>query len=55
MRSPLYDSDIDSSEELQKALDRLTMDEFGGESSQILFEHVPEKLDFLPNSIEYVN
>jgi hypothetical protein len=31
------------------------MDEFGGESSQILFEHVPDKMDFLPNSCESVN
>ena len=33
MRSPLYDSDIDSSKTLQQALDRLTMEEFGGDSS----------------------
>ena len=55
MRSPLYDSDIDTSPVLQEALDRLTMAEFGGESSQILFEHVPDKMDFAPNSCEYAN
>jgi hypothetical protein len=29
------------------------MDEFGGESSQIMFENVPKTFDFAPNSIDY--
>ena len=29
------------------------MDEFGGNSSQILFEFVPKNLDFAPNSCDY--
>lgn len=33
MRSPLYDDDIDSNIELQVQLDKLTKDEFGGDSS----------------------
>ena len=53
MRSPLYDAEMDSDPELQHALDRLTMDEFGGESAQILFEHVPKNLDFAPNSCDF--
>jgi len=50
MRCPLYDDDIDQSTDLQSSLDKLTMDEFGGESSQILFEFVPKNLDFASNS-----
>lgn len=31
------------------------MDEFGGSSSQIMFENVPKNLDFAPNSVYYEN
>jgi len=31
------------------------MDEFGGDSSQILFEKVPKNLDFVANSCQYAN
>ena len=55
MRSPIHDSDIDTNPQLQDALDKLTMDEFGGESSQIIFEYVPKNLDFAPNSVNYFN
>ena len=47
MRSPLFDDDLETDPDLQAALDKLTMDEFGGDSSQILFEHVPKNLDFV--------
>ena len=33
MRSPLYDDDVDGSEDLQAQLDALTRDEFGGAAS----------------------
>jgi len=55
MRCPTYDDDIDGSAVLQDALDKLTMDEFGGNSSQILFEFVPKNLDFVANSCTYAN
>ena len=55
MRCPIYDDDIDSQPDLREALDRLTMDEFGGDSSQIMFEFVPKNLDFAPNSCVYAN
>ena len=50
MRSPIHDSEINSSDHLKAALNKLTLDEFGGDSSQILFEEVPKSIDFLPNS-----
>lgn len=55
MRCPIYDDDIDNNPELRDTLDKLTMDEFGGDSSQILFEFVPKNLDFAPNSCSYAN
>ena len=46
MRSPLLDDEMNTDEELLNALDNLTMDEFGGDSSQILFENVPKNMEF---------
>ena len=47
MRSPVYDDDLEVNPALQDALNMLAQDEFGGDSSQILFENVPEKMDFV--------
>lgn len=46
MRSPLLDDDMNDQDALRDALDQLTMAEFGGDSSQILFENVPSNLNF---------
>ena len=54
MRSPLLDDEMNTDEQLLNALDSLTMDEFGGDSSQILFENVPKNMEYA-TGIVYAN
>lgn len=49
----MLDDDMNNSEDLSAALHQLSTDEFGGDTSQILFEQVPPNLNC--NGLEFRN